>query len=179
MYIYDRLLIPSVDVTSNLQAESFYGYRVVSKYTLFNLAIAHHLQGRKTGDSVCLANARYLYKRIPRGSKSRNREALLNCLVLNGLADLAHRVGDYNACKLCMSLVAEIATKTKCLANTIIISSLELRAILLNHLLAQCLVAAQAARAKNTGAVKLQGPRVSCVTNSVDAQATRVCCCDR
>jgi hypothetical protein len=85
MYIYDRLLLPPSDLRGILQADR--------KFTLFNLALSHHLQGRATGDTECLARARALYRRILWECKSRTQGALFKCLVLNGLADLHHRVG--------------------------------------------------------------------------------------
>jgi hypothetical protein len=146
MYIYDRLLLPPRDLwCTSTPSHCTAMLHTMSVLTLFNLALSHHLHGRTTMTMVSFTKAKALYGRILEECKSGPKDALLKCLVLNNLADVHQHFGGFDRSRVCLNRHAEIAAQTQCLQNTLVLAPYEMRAILLNHILAQFPAPAQAA----------------------------------
>jgi hypothetical protein len=145
LYIHDRLFVLSAKL-KGCSPEHYDGaIRTLSLYTLFNTALVHHLRGRVFSDEVYLAKAKVIYRRVLRASNDRTNEALLQCLVLNGLADVHHRMGEYDIGTFCMESVSDIAFHSRCFSDGSIIGEAEVKDIHLNRLCIHVRCAAKAA----------------------------------
>jgi hypothetical protein len=142
VYIHDRLF---VFVANGAIAATMQTFQTMGIYTLFNLALVHHLSGRLSGDEYMLISAKTIYRQVMTGCKGHTKEALLKCLALNGLADLYHQMGNCKTSVLCLNSVFQIAAKTHCLRDDPDISHAKAEAMLLNKLLVQFPTAAKAA----------------------------------
>lgn len=145
MYIHDRLFVLSANLTSAAMPYRIGLVRTLSFYILYNLALVYHLHGRVSDNDKLLAKAKGLYRQILRAVKNRRNEALLQCMVLNGLADLHHRMCEFDSSVLCFDIIMQVSSRTKCFHSTPMVTDEEVQAILLNQLLAQYPSAAKAA----------------------------------
>jgi hypothetical protein len=117
----------------------------LSLYTLFNLALVHHMGGRESGDESLLAKAKAIDGQIIRAAKDDHKEPLLQCLVLNALADIHRWMCGFDTSALYMEVVTDIASYSLCLGNSSLITDDEAESILLNQLFVQYPCAAKPA----------------------------------
>lgn len=148
MYVHDRLIFLSTDLICTSQKHHGQIASIVTLYITFNLAIVYHLCGRVLDhvDGVS-TQAMTLYQTVLDASQNSKGEemALLQCLVMNNLADLFDRFCNHQCSQHYLDCMAALACQTNCLYNTDVLDDLEVHFITLNQVLSQFSKAAQAA----------------------------------
>jgi hypothetical protein len=136
MYIQDRLLCLS-PASICLGQDDRYLHNVITSLTLYNLALVHHLLSRVAVCETSLMRARALYERVICVTSNWPTKDWLHCLILNNLADIHNELCAYDRSKDCLTMLANIAKKTRCLDDCAIVSDSEMQGINLNYALAQ------------------------------------------
>lgn len=144
MFIYDELFsFSDVVADDSPEEDDDYMFRTACVFTIFNLALVFQLHARVTGIEASAVRALLLYQSILPSKVGWAIDALLQCLVLNNLAEIHQQLCEYDCTALCMELVAQIANKTRCF--DLMLSEREVKAITLNYALAQFSTAAPTA----------------------------------
>lgn len=144
MHIQDRLLCLSNDLTF-LAHRNGCLLRVMSTVILFNSALVQHLVARVMGCDAALVRAMALYERVLYTCCPWPIQSLLQCLVLNNLADVQNELCDHGQCKHYLETLARVAQTTRCLEDCALVSDEEVQGMNLNYVLAQFPTAASSA----------------------------------
>jgi hypothetical protein len=134
-YVYDRPILIPTDLGIFTSHELYSVVLTSGSFIIFNFALACQYDGKITGNKVPLQKARQLYELVLKmltseESNCNNCCVVLQCLVLNNLAQLHHDQCNYRKSQSCMQSLYDHIITTNCL--DIYLDATEAEEIMLN-----------------------------------------------